>query len=97
MWATREKFYTAEPVMKDVTKEEFDAFLEAYPRKLFFDAYAVCEPPFCSYNDFQLANRWPYSVVAEYSAAWRDDPAGKWRVMVNYEEVFASKTGYEEE
>jgi hypothetical protein len=48
------------------TKEEFDAFIKAYPRPLVFDVTGICEPPYASYNDFTLGN-WPESVVAGYS------------------------------
>ena len=98
------EFYTADRVMTNVTKEEFQTFIAAYPRKLERDVYGVCDPPVVTYNDFELANRWPYSVVA-HTALYSDDPNDYWyepeekrvyRVMSNYAECFASKTGYEE-
>ena len=98
----RETFYTVEPLMQDVTKEEFYDFIEKYPRLLIRDVYAVCDPPYVSYNDFELANRWPHSVVAS-TAPYSDDPDDWWyepeesrryRIMVNYQECFNSKTGY---
>jgi len=51
-------------LMKSVSKEEFDAFLKAYPRELKADSYMAAEPPFVTYNDFERAPYWPDSVVA---------------------------------
>ena len=100
----REMFYTVEPVMKTVTKDEFINFIQNYPRPLKTDIYAVCEPPFLTYNDFALANRWPHSVVAS-TYVYDNDPDGyyyepeesrEYRIMANFEDCFASKTGYKE-
>lgn len=92
-------FYTVEPIKKRVSKEEFKEFLSNYPRKLTYDCTGICDPPAISYNDFELANRWPYSVVAN-TWAYSDDPKDyyyssnpKFYIMENYEEVFNSKTG----
>lgn len=94
-------FYTVEPIYKTVNKEECIKFIQNYPRKLVYDAYGACEPPFVTYNDFELANRWPYSAVVEYTA-YDSDPSAyyykpieeqEFKIMANYEEVFASKTG----
>lgn len=81
----QEWFYTKEPVMKQVTEEEFKEFLKNYPRRLERDVCGWGEPPTVTYNDFELANRWPYSIVATKCCTFR--------IMENYEEVFASKTG----
>ena len=98
------KFYTEEPKEKRVSKQEFIEFLNNYPRKLERDVYGVCDPPAISYNDFELANRWPYSVVAS-TFAYDDNPDGYYyepdeeriyRVVENFEELFESKTGYVE-
>ena len=97
----QEFFYTAQPVKKNVTKEEFLRFLDSYPRDLVYDVFGACDPPAVSYNDFELANRWPYSVVAS-TFCYDDDPDGyyyepeedrQYTITVNYEELFASKTG----
>ena len=48
---------------RKVTKEEFDKFIESYPKYLNTDVYAAFEPPLVSYNDFTKGN-WPKSVVA---------------------------------
>jgi len=49
-----------------VTKEEFDKFIQAYPRELLRDVFHANEPPIVTYNDFTLGD-WPDSVVAAYS------------------------------
>ena len=99
------KFYTAQPIKRRVSKEEFDAFLKQYPRKLVGDVYGVCEPPAISYNDFELANRWPYSIVAN-TWVYDDNPDDyyyapveerEYYIVENFEELFSSKTGYQEE
>ena len=94
-------FYTTEPIWKTVTKEELNKFIESYPRKLEVDVCCITEPPRLTFNDFELANRWPYSVVAGYFC-WDDKPDDyyykapeerTYTIMENYEEVFNSKTG----
>lgn len=96
------KFYTAKPISVKVTKQEFEEFIKNYPRKLERHGSMICEPPAISYNDFELANRWPYSVVAH---TWGyDDNEGdryycpeekrEYYIVKNYEELFKSKTGY---
>lgn len=92
-------FYTKEPVFKEVTKEEFDEFVANYPRHLEANSFAAYTPPLLTYNDFYLADRWPYSVVAR-TLEYDEDPycyhpEGEriYEIMENYKEVFASKTG----
>lgn len=99
----QEDFYTVEPIEKKVTKEEFEEFVNKYPRRLERDWCGISEPPLITYNDFELANRWPYSVVARtwdytntpYNIAYTDEEK-HYYIIVNYEELFNSKTGYEE-
>ena len=100
----REKFYTAEPIEKEVTKTEFEEFIANYPRKLVKDVCGISDPPAVSYNDFELANRWPWGVVAR-TWLYDDNPNGyfyepenerSYIITVNYEELFNSKTGYAE-
>ena len=95
-------YYTVEPIMKRVTRAEFEAWIKAYPRDLDVDVYGACDPPAVSYNDFSLADRWPHSIVAR-TYAYDEKPGSyyyfpeeqrHYYVMVNYEEVFASKTEY---
>jgi len=97
----QEYFYTAEPVYKSVTKEEFDKFIENYPRELVRSVYAVFEPPIVTYNDFELANHWPYSVIAR-TYIYDEDPKERYyepeemrsyTIAENFEEMFDSKTG----
>ena len=98
---SRDFFYTVEPVYKRVSKKELQEFLNKYPRKLDVNVTGICDPPLLTYNDFELANRWPYSVVARYHC-WDDDPKDyfylpeeerTYSIMENYEDVFKSKTG----
>jgi hypothetical protein len=49
---------------KDVSKEEFAAFVKAYPNALHTDITGICEPPMQSYNDFSDGKTWPESMVA---------------------------------
>ena len=99
----REFFYTVEPIEKQVTHDEFIQFIKAYPRRLEVDVCGICDPPAVSYNDFALANRWPYSIVAR-TWAYSDDPNDYWYeppenrryyIVVNFDELFKSKTGNE--
>lgn len=96
------KFYTAEKRMKRVSRAELDAFLANYPRKLTYDCNCCCDPPALSWNDFALADRWPYSIVAS-TYAYDDNPGEYYYekeenrcyvICENAEECFASKTGY---
>ena len=99
----RTDFYTAEPIEKDVTKEEFYEFVKNYPRKLEYNCCGIPELPAISYNDFELANRWPYSVVAStclYDGKPEDwwyipEEKRRYTIVTNYEELFNSKTGFE--
>lgn len=96
-----EFFYTADPKRRKVSKEEFEKYISQYPRKLSIDVCGISEPPSITYNDFELANRWPYSVVANtwaYSDNTNDffyepEEDRSYYVVENYEELFASKTG----
>lgn len=97
----REFYYSVAPIHKKVTKEEFIKFIQSYPRKLKMDVWGACEPPLITYNDFELADRWPYSVVAD-THAWSNDPdhyyyapkeEREYKIMENYKEVFTSRTG----
>lgn len=94
-------YYSVEPEFVDVTKEKFVDYINDYPRKLIRDVFGACDPPSVTYNDFELADRYPYSVVAS-TLLYDDTPGSYWyepeedriyRIMVNYEEVFNSRTG----
>ena len=101
----REKWFKIEPIFKEVSKEEFENFIKTYPRKLDCDVCGISDPPSISYNDFELANRWPRSVVAS-TMGYSDDPSDYWytpeedrhyKVLENYKELFEARTGYKEE
>lgn len=88
-----------EPIEKKVTREEFDDFLKNYPRSLKRNVCGISDPPSVTYNDFELANCWPYSVVAR-TWAYSDKPGDyfyepedkrSYIIMVNYKEVFDSR------
>jgi hypothetical protein len=52
--------------MKKVTKEEMNAYLDAYPRSaLERDVCGIGDPPTVTYNDFTLGV-WPESIVARF-------------------------------
>lgn len=83
-----------EPIKKSVTQQEFEDFIKNYPRPLEKDCYGAFEPPLITYNDFELADKWPYSVVA-YTYLYDDtghyyvpENKRKYFIIVNYEELF---------
>lgn len=72
--------------MKEVTQDEFEAFLAAYPRKLERNVTTICEPPMINFNDFERAPYWPDSVVASYSMESGYEPGtgpSGWRVLAD--------------
>lgn len=94
-------YYSVEPKFADVSKEEYVKFINSYPRSLYRDVFAACNPPSVTYNDFELADRWPYSIVAS-TLLYNDTPGSYfykpeeervYQIMVNYKEVFDSRTG----
>ena len=88
------KFYTTEPNFINVSENKFFKFLHTYPRKLEEDFYMDSY----TWNDFELANRWPYSVVAICNTGLDSEvEVREFRIMSNYKEVFNSKTGYRED
>ena len=98
---SQEFFYTTKPIYKKVSKEEYLNFIYNYPRDLEGDICGISDPPLITYNDFELANRWPYSVVAK-TWDYNDTPGHYYYepeekrdyiIMSNYEEVFNSRTG----
>lgn len=46
-----------------VTREEYQEFIENYPRELVKHVCAIVEPPLITFNDFTLGD-WPDSVVS---------------------------------
>jgi hypothetical protein len=62
---------------RQVTKEEFDAFVASYPAPLTGDVYRISEPPQRHLNDFSNGKVWPKSVVASVELTetyGKDDP-----------------------
>lgn len=78
------------PIFKKVTEEEFKEFLNKSPRELVRDCSGKGEPPLVSYNDFELADKWPDSMVAKYYAVPGAHDKG-YSVCVNFEDVFNTK------
>lgn len=71
---------------KEVSKDEFEAWLKGYPRKLERNVTNICEPPLINFNDFERAPYWPDSVVASYSAAYNPeagDLPSNYRVLID--------------
>lgn len=98
---SEEFYYSVKPIMKKVNKTEFQKYIQNYPRRLMTDAFGACMPPYVTYNDPELADRWPYSIVAS-TYLYDDKPDGyfyepeekrDYKIMENYEEVFNSRTG----
>ena len=59
---------------KQVSKEEFATWLNAYPRKLTHNCVGYVEPPMHTYNDFTTGD-WPESIVAKMKEGYysKDD------------------------
>lgn len=55
---------------KQVTREEFEAFVRDYGKPLTYDVCQIPEPPLLSYNDFSWGKVWPESMVAKIVADW---------------------------
>lgn len=97
----KEWYYAVEPTRKRVSKDEFMKFLESYPRKLRRDVYGACDPPSVTYNDFELADRWPYSIVASTflydpnpgDYFYEPEEERVYTIMTNFADVFNSRTG----
>ena len=101
---SNKKWFSIEPKYQRVSYGEFKKFISKYPRDLERNVYGVSDPPYVSYNDFELANRWPYSIVAS-TFLYVIDPKDiyyvapekrTYKIMTNFEEVFNSRTGYKE-
>ena len=55
---------------KEVTRDEYLAFIKRWPNKLEFACTGICEPPLGSYNDFSDGKVWPESMVAKEVRDW---------------------------
>lgn len=82
-----------------VSKDEFDKFIRAYPRHLTVNVYGASEPPLITYNDLNYGSQWPDSVVAS-TFAYDDNEDGRYykpednryySILSNYKEVFGDK------
>ncbi len=51
---------------RQVSQEEFYLYIKNYPRELQYNRSEMCEPSLHSYNDFSIANKFPYSMVARF-------------------------------
>ena len=60
--------------LKRVTKEEYEAFLQSYPRKLLLNVTGICEPPAINHYDLSLGE---HALVA-HTFAYSDDPSDYW-------------------
>lgn len=94
-------YYKVKPIMKEVSKKKFVNYINNYPRKLEIDILRDCDPPYVSFNDFELADIWDHSVVAS-TFLYDDNPEGCdyepekdriYNIMINYKKVFNSRTG----
>jgi len=93
----QEYYYTVDPVWTNVTQAQFDTFRHNYPRPLVEDASRTQYPTIISFNDYQLADKNPFSIVAECEAVFNSsgERTGytKFKVMSNFAAVYASRTG----
>jgi hypothetical protein len=55
---------------KEVTREEYLAFVNAWPNRLEFDIFGAGEPHVGTWNDFTTGKVWPQSVVASECREW---------------------------
>lgn len=69
---------------KDVTREELDAYVKTYPRRLERNVTRICDPWMVNYNDFTLGN-WPESMVARYSEGDPPNDPGYWGPERNWQ------------
>ena len=96
---TEKTYFTVHPIWDHVSKEEFDFFIENYPRKLERHCSGMSSPNYISYNDFELADRYPSSVVASYldwsacpTSPYYKSPSDRvYNIMKNINEVYATR------
>lgn len=94
----REYYYTEEPEWDDtIDEEDFNEFLDNYPRPLVEDASRTITPTIISFNDYELADKNPFSIVAECQEEYDTDGElighTNFKIMTNYADCFDSKTG----
>lgn len=56
------------------TREEFDGFMNQYPRALEKSVLGFCDPPVVEYHDFTLGADLPVTLVARYRWENATDP-----------------------
>lgn len=90
-------FYTAAPIKKEVSKEEFDEFLRNYPRPL-KKKYGHHSSEVWVYFDDELSDYWRFSEVAirRYDWLYLENPIDDYEIVVNHEELYDTRTGNNE-
>jgi len=87
--------YLYDPIIKEVSKEDFMDFINKYPRKLtkLYDGSKT--PPLITYHDFEMSTKWLYSIVAttfdyDFPDEYCYQPENKraYRIMANFEDIF---------
>ena len=58
--------------LEQVTKEEFDDFIDKYPKELIGHTQHIVDPPQYQVMDFSLAE-YPYNIVATVTDDWAND------------------------
>ena len=93
----QEYYYTVDPVWQTVNQTQFDDFRHNYPRGLVEDTDRTQYPTITSFNDYELADKNPFSIVAEceavYNAQGERTGYTNFKVMSNFAAVYASRTG----
>ena len=72
--------------MKQVSREEYQAFVENYPRELHKDVWQTVEPSLIMFNDLSLGE-WPKCIVAE-TWAYSDIPGDRYYVPMKDRRYF---------
>ena len=88
---SKKYFYTAKPIIKEVSKEEFEEFIKNYPRQLERFCSHMNDEIVC-YYDKELAPYWLYNKVAkEWYSLY--EPYTTYTIVVNYDELYNTRTG----
>lgn len=59
--------------MKQITKKEFDKFIEEYPNKLNYHIVMHVDPPIKNYFDETLNEKYPENIVAQIHMDYMDN------------------------
>lgn len=65
----------AKPQKRQVTREEFESFIHRYPSKLEKDFYAIADPPWLLYHDFERGEGWDALVAGVHMCSDRSGGA----------------------